>query len=146
MLVSLLGRSSIPLLLILLLTLLLVGPGAYGQNWPQFRGPNRDGSFPGRETIPQFPGDGPEVLWERMVGAGFSGLAVAEGRVVVFHRQGGREVVEAMVAESGETVWKFGYETAYRDDFGFDNGPRATPGDCRGQGVHVRGSGRSALP
>ena len=36
-------------------------------------------------------------------------------------------VVEALVAESGETIWRYAYQTTYRDDFGFDEGPRSVP-------------------
>ena len=105
----------------------VLAAGALGQDWPQFRGPRRDGVYPGRSTVGPFPTGGPERLWERAVGAGFSAPAAASGRLVLFHRQGNREVVECLRAASGETIWKYGYETRYRDDFGFDNGPRATP-------------------
>ncbi len=106
---------------------------AAGADWPQFRGPNRDGVYAGRATVPDFPAGGPPVVWERPVGAGFSGPAAARGRVILFHRLGGKEVVESLVAASGETVWKSEAPTAYRDDFGFDEGPRATPVVAGGQ-------------
>lgn len=107
--------------------LLVVGSLCHGQDWPQFRGPDRDGAVPGRATLAQFPSSGPELVWDRAVGAGFSAPAVARGRLVLFHRRGGEELVEALRVTDGETVWKFSYDTTYRDDFGFDNGPRATP-------------------
>jgi hypothetical protein len=52
---------------------------------------------------------------------------VAAGRLILLHRVGGNEVVEAMDALTGRTVWTFAYPTADRDDFGFDEGPRAPP-------------------
>lgn len=104
-----------------------------GGDWPQFRGPNRDGVYPHRATVPDFPEDGPPVVWERPVGAGFSGPAAARGRVILFHRLGGSEVVESIDAASGETVWKSAAATTYKDDFGFDEGPRATPVVAGGQ-------------
>ena len=61
------------------------------------------------------------------MGAGFAGPVVAGGRVVLFHRLGGREVVEALDAGTGDTVWRYDYPTSYRDDFGFDEGPRSVP-------------------
>lgn len=97
------------------------------QDWPQFRGPNRDGVYASQPTVPPFPAAGPELVWERAIGAGFSAPVVSGGRVVIFHRQGNQEVAEALRAADGASVWKFSYETGYRDDFGFDNGPRATP-------------------
>lgn len=99
----------------------------WGQDWPQFRGPNRDGVVPGRESLPQFPSGGPQMVWDRMVGSGFSAPAVAGERLLLFHRQGGNEVVEALRASDGSSLWKFAYGTTYKDDFGFENGPRATP-------------------
>ena len=99
----------------------------WGQDWPQFRGPNRDGVVPGRESLPQFPAGGPHMVWDRTVGSGFSAPAVAGERLLLFHRQGGNEVVEALRASDGSSLWKFAYETTYKDDFGFENGPRATP-------------------
>lgn len=110
-------------------TVCLVAASAavFGQDWPQFRGPTRDGVFSGRATIAPFPSAGPELVWDRSIGAGFSAPVAARGSVVVFHRQGGQEVVEKLRADSGKPLWKFAYPTAYRDDFGFDNGPRATP-------------------
>ena len=111
----------------LLAGLVIFGSGAAGQDWPQFRGPNRDGIVPGRETVAAFPPDGPELVWEMAVGAGFSAPVVALGQLVIFHRRGDQEVVEALRATDGASVWRFSYETRYRDDFGFDAGPRATP-------------------
>ncbi len=106
---------------------LALSASASGQDWPQFRGPQRDGVYPDRATVEPFPPEGPELVWERSVGAGFSAPSVAAGTLVLFHRLGNEEVVEALQAEDGKPLWKFAYETRYRDDFGFDNGPRASP-------------------
>jgi outer membrane protein assembly factor BamB len=67
------------------------------------------------------------VVWRKAVGHGLSGPVVVGGRVILFHRQGNREVVEAMNAGTGATEWRYDYPTTYRDDFGFDDGPRAVP-------------------
>lgn len=113
--------------ILFLAALLILGAGAAGQDWPQFRGPGRDGVVPGPATVASFPPDGPELVWEMAVGAGFSAPVVSLGRLVIFHRRGDREVVEALRATDGARVWEFSYETRYRDDFGFDDGPRAAP-------------------
>ena len=109
------------------LALIAASAVGWGQDWPQFRGPNRDGVVPGRESLPQFPSGGPQMVWDRSVGSGFSAPAVAGERLLLFHRQGGNEVVEALRAPDGSSLWKFAYATTYKDDFGFENGPRATP-------------------
>ena len=102
-------------------------PHLAAQDWPQILGPNRNGIYTGPEIVPSFPRTGPPPLWIRDVGAGFSGPAVAGDRLILFHRVNNRETVEAMDALTGKTAWTFAYATSYRDDFGFDEGPRAVP-------------------
>src|SRR5262249_20126993 len=58
---------------------------------------------------------------------GWAGPVVANGRVFLFHRVGDDEVLEALDPATGKQHWAFKYPTKYRDDFNFDNGPRATP-------------------
>jgi outer membrane protein assembly factor BamB len=96
-------------------------------DWPQILGPNRNGIYTGPEIVPSFPRSGPPALWKRDVGAGFAGPSVAGDRLILFHRVKNRETVEAMDANTGKTIWTFDYATSYRDDFGFDEGPRAVP-------------------
>ena len=110
-----------------ILALVAASAVGWGQDWPQFRGQSRDGVVPGQESLPAFPAGGPRLVWERAVGSGFSAPAVTGGRLLLFHRQGGMEVVEALQAVDGKRIWEFAYETTYKDDFGFENGPRATP-------------------
>jgi outer membrane protein assembly factor BamB len=107
--------------------LLLLHAVVAAQDWPQILGPNRNGIYTGPEIVPSFPRSGPPQLWTRDVGAGFAGPAVVGTRLILFHRVNNRETVEAMDANTGETVWTFDYPTSYRDDFGFDEGPRAVP-------------------
>ena len=97
------------------------------QDWPQILGPGRNGIYPGPPIVPSFPRRGPPQIWARDVGAGFAGPAVSAGKLILFHRVNNREVVEAMDAATGKTLWTFDYATSYRDDFGFDEGPRAVP-------------------
>lgn len=97
------------------------------QDWPQILGPGRNGIYTGPPIVASFPRTGPPLLWKRDVGAGFAGPAVVAGKLVLFHRVNNRETVEAMDAATGKTVWTFDYPTSYRDDFGFDEGPRAVP-------------------
>ena len=106
---------------ILALTLPLIA------DWPQFLGPTRDGVYSGPAISDMWPGGKPREVWRKQVGAGFSGPVVADSKVILFHRLGNQEVVEAMQPATGATIWQYAYATAYRDDFGFDEGPRAVP-------------------
>lgn len=111
------------LILILLGTLNLPTLGA---DWPQFLGPNRDGSAAASEM--PVKGDSESVtLWKRDLGSGFAGPVVVGTDVIVFHRQGNEMITESLNAADGQTKWKHSYNTDYRDSFGFDNGPRAVP-------------------
>ena len=99
---------------------------ALAADWPQYLGPTRNGVYVG-PLNEKWPASGPRVVWKRNVGQGLSGPVVAAGKVILFHRVGDREVVEALNNATGATIWKYGYPTTYRDDFGFDEGPRAVP-------------------
>jgi outer membrane protein assembly factor BamB len=100
---------------------------ASASDWPQFLGPTRNGAYSGPTLAASWPKDGPPVAWQRKVGQGFSGPAVASDKLVLFHRIDDKETVECLDARTGKALWSFDYPTAYRDDFGFDEGPRATP-------------------
>ena len=97
------------------------------QDWPQFLGPERTGVYRGPALAEKWPAGGPRVLWRKQIGQGLAGPVVVQGRVILFHRVADREVVEALDAATGMTRWQYAYPTAYRDDFGFDEGPRAVP-------------------
>lgn len=105
----------------------LIAAVSFADDWPQFLGPGRNGVYSGNDLAGKWAAAGPPVVWKRDVGAGFASPVVAEGRLILFHRVGEKEVVEALDASTGAAIWRFDYPTQYRDDFGFDEGPRATP-------------------
>jgi outer membrane protein assembly factor BamB len=105
----------------------VAGVPTTAHDWPQFLGPSRDGVYTGPPIAETWGAVGPRVVWKKTVGQGLSGPVVSGGRVILFHRQDNREIVEAMEAATGKSIWRYGYPTAYRDDFGFDEGPRAVP-------------------
>lgn len=104
-----------------------IAPQVHAQDWPQFLGPHRNGSCDETKLAAQWPAEGPRRLWRRTAGQGFSGPIATAKHVFLFHRLGDKETVECLQAATGERVWQFDYKTAYRDDFGFDEGPRSTP-------------------
>ncbi len=110
----------------LFLLLALTAP-VFAADWPQFLGPARTGSYVGPPLNEKWPAAGPRALWRRQIGQGLSGPVVAGNRLILFHRIDDREVVESFDALSGAPQWRHAYPTAYRDDFGFDEGPRAVP-------------------
>src|SRR5262245_19055163 len=99
---------------------LVLGAQAIPVDWPQHLGPGRDGVYAGPPLSETWGASGPRVVWRRPVGQGLSRPIVVQDRVILFHRDGDREIVEALDAANGKDVWRYAYPTAYRDDFGFD--------------------------
>jgi outer membrane protein assembly factor BamB len=106
---------------------LVVALVASGSDWPQFLGPERNGAYTGPPIATSWPDGAPGKLWEKKAGEGFAGPAVVGHRILLFHRLLNREVLEALEASTGAPLWRYDYRTAYRDDFGFDEGPRSVP-------------------
>ncbi len=109
---------------------LLVGsPAGAGEDWPQWRGPDRTGAL----SVESRPATWPEQLtrqWASEVGGGYSGPVVAGDRVWVFSRQGQREVVRCLRLDDGVEVWSTGYEAEFEQDPSARDhgiGPYSTP-------------------
>jgi outer membrane protein assembly factor BamB len=94
-------------------------------DWPQFLGPQRNGTT--AEPIAANALRNPKLLWKKEIGAGFSAPVVEKDRLILFHRLNNKELIECLNVADGKGIWRFDYDTAYRDDFGFDEGPRGTP-------------------
>ena len=107
--------------------LVLTSFSCAASDWPQFLGPDRNGVSAESNLALTWPKNGPNILWKAKVGEGWSGPVVASNRVVLFHRADDKEVVQCFNATNGAVLWRSDYPTTYRDDFGFDAGPRATP-------------------
>src|SRR5262245_3540277 len=105
----------------------LFGLSVSAHDWPQFLGPQRNGIYSGPPLATRWPADGPRKVWQKSIGTGCAGPAVVGDRVILFHRVGDEEVVDALDAKTGGVAWHFAYPSHYRDDFGFDEGPRAVP-------------------
>jgi outer membrane protein assembly factor BamB len=113
-------------LALLVMTLAAAVP-AIAMDWPQFLGPDRNGTYTGSPLLETWGPSGPKVVWRKQVGQAFAGPAVVQNRVLLFHRVGNEEVLESLDAKTGASIWRYAYPTNYRDDFGFDEGPRAVP-------------------
>lgn len=109
----------------LTLGLCLVAGAALAADWPQFRGPNRDGVSRETGLLKSWPAGGPKVLWKTPVGEGFSHVVVAGNRLITLYGQGGSEHAVALDAATGKQLWKVAIDRKYTSDMG--NGPRSTP-------------------
>jgi outer membrane protein assembly factor BamB len=75
-------------------------------DWPQWRGPNRDGISPEKGLLQQWPAGGPPLLWKVSgIGRGFSGPSVAGGRVYVMGTRENMDVVFCYDMATQQLVW-----------------------------------------
>jgi outer membrane protein assembly factor BamB len=98
-----------------------------GDDWPIFLGPEENGYSRETNLLDKWPEEGPPVVWKRRVGTGYSAPSVRGNLLIVHHRLKDKDIVEAMHAVTGETQWRYEYDTDYADPYGYNNGPRCTP-------------------
>ena len=96
-------------------------------DWPQFLGPHANGTSDETGLLDRWPGNGPPVLWEKKVGPGYSAPSVRGNLLVLPHRVGTEEIVEAFAADTGKPIWRHSYPSRFEDPYGYNNGPRGTP-------------------
>jgi outer membrane protein assembly factor BamB len=98
-----------------------------GEDWPCFLGPRHDSTSAEKGLIVPWPKEGPRIVWEKEIGIGYSMPVVARGRLFLFDRIRNRCRLRALNAESSETLWTYEYLTDYRDQYGYNGGPRSSP-------------------
>ena len=77
------NRNTLQCLLIVAVTACLIGETTRADDWPQWLGPQRDSVWRESGIMDVFPDTGPRLRWRQEVGVGYSGPAVAQGRVFV---------------------------------------------------------------
>ncbi len=99
------GRTC---LAVVVLTVAFAAPARAG-DWPQWRGPERNGIS--RETAwrAEFPPQGPKRLWQANVGLGHAAVSVAEGRAYTTGNENDRDTLYCLDAVSGEVQWEHSY-------------------------------------
>ena len=110
-----------------------------GGDWSQILGPHRNGVAVGEKLAATWPQGGPREKWTYKLGQGYAGPAVVGKRVIVFHRVGNVERVEAIDATSGQQVWKRDFDATYGGGVNSDTGPRCVPLVHQGR-VYVYGA------
>ena len=106
---------------------LLSALGVFAQDWPQWRGPNRDGKVTGF-TAPQTWPKALTQKWKMTVGAGDATPALVGDRLYVFTRQGDDEVTLCLSAADGKELWRDKYAAqAVTGAAARHPGPRSSP-------------------
>jgi outer membrane protein assembly factor BamB len=95
-------------------------------DWPQWRGPNRDGRSVEKGLLKDWPAGGPPLAWQTSgAGEGYSSFAVAGGRVYTLGARAGSEYTFAFDAQTGKKLWEAPNGRRFQNDRG--SGPRGTP-------------------
>jgi outer membrane protein assembly factor BamB len=122
------NRNVIVLVAVFLLTL---PPAAFGQSsdWAQWGGPHRNFTSDTKGLATSWPATGPQRVWQRELGEGYSAIAVERGMLFTMYRKGENEVVIALDAATGKTVWEQSYAAPFAPEYDMSNGPgpHATP-------------------
>ncbi|MEC8557140.1 MAG: PQQ-binding-like beta-propeller repeat protein [Planctomycetota bacterium] len=115
-------KHALPLLFSLALL-----PALHAEDWPQWRGPNRDGVWQVDGVLERLPQGQLEAEWSVDIGPGYNGPTVADGRVYVMDRikEDESERILCLDSKSGKELWAHKYSAPY-GKLGYKAGPRAS--------------------
>ena len=100
----------------------------FAEDWPQWRGPSRDGVWNEKGVVEKFASERLKPKWTAKIASGYSGPTVANGRVFVTDRlvePKQTERVHALDEKTGKPLWSFEYDCPYVK-VGYQAGPRAS--------------------
>ncbi len=110
----------------LLVALLLTATATFAADWPQWHGPNRDNISTETGLLAAWPSDGPPLAWKiGDIGAGYSGVSIANGKIFTIGDLDDGAYVIALDANGGKQLWKT--KLGKTGGGGGFPGPRATP-------------------
>ncbi len=123
-----------------LLCLSITAAAQTTNDWPQWRGPNRDGISKETGLLNQWPEGGPALVWKATgAGRGYSSVSVAKGRIFTMGLRGDREFIIAFDAATGKEAWATPHAGKFGNDRG--DGPRGTPTIDGNKGYALGGNG-----
>lgn len=112
---------------------------AFCGDWPQFLGPQRNGSSAETGLLKTLETGSVKTLWQVPLGTGMSGIAVSNHRAYTLAQTETEQFAVALDAKTGEQVWKTALAPAYENSMG--HGPRATPTVADGRVFVYTGEG-----
>lgn len=103
---------------------------ALADDWPQFRGPNRDAISRETGLLRVWPEGGPHVQWSTSVAQGYAAAAILNNRVYFndYDETEERWLVRCLSLDKGEEIWRFGYKRAIRPNHGITRSVPAVDG------------------
>ena len=97
-------------------------------DWPQWGGPTRNFVSTSKGLAASWPEKGPRQLWSRPLGQGHSSITVAGNTLYTMYSQGEQEIVIALAADTGRTIWEHKYDAPTAGmNYEYGLGPHATP-------------------
>jgi outer membrane protein assembly factor BamB len=106
-------------------SLILLAHTSIGADWPQWRGPNRNGTSSETGWNSEWSGDA-KIAWNATVGLGFSSMVVSSGRLCTVGHAEGQDTVFCFDALTGKQLWKHSYPAELGDKY-FEGGTTGTP-------------------
>jgi len=107
------GQPVCRLLAVLLLSMTATVVACSPPDWVQWGGPSRDFKSDATGLAASWPETGPPQLWSRDLGEGYAGISVQGGRLYTMYRRDDREVVIAVEAATGKSVWEYAYDAPF---------------------------------
>ncbi len=106
-----------------------VTPGAQQEDWRSWGGVRGDFTVESGALAEAWPAEGPRRIWERPLGGGYSSILYQGGRLYTMYRAGSEDVLVALDAATGSTIWEQRDTPSFWPDMekGFGLGPNSTP-------------------
>ena len=98
-------------------------------DWLQWGGPSRNFNTNSKGLASSWPATGPKRLWSRPLGGGHSAILASGNTLYTMYSQGAQEIVIALAADTGKTIWEYKYDAPPQAgmDYEYGVGPHSTP-------------------
>ena len=119
-------------------------PAAIAEDWPVWGGKNRDFVVHTSGLADSWPAEGPKKIWSRTLGDGYSAVAEEGGVLYTGFRRNSSDVITALDAATGKTLWEYEYENPFTNDYSeaVGPGPYAMPQVIGDRVVTASGTGK----
>ena len=119
---------GLPTFCVLIAGLIGLDSTVVNAQWPQWGGRDRNFSVSGSSLADQWPDEGPDRLWNRTLGDGYSTIVVGDGVLYTMYRKDADEFTIALSAKTGKTIWQHKNPAPVTEDrTSHGPGPYATP-------------------
>lgn len=120
------ASPGISVLFFLLVSFSLLTNSLGYEDWPHWRGPDRNDKSGETGLLKQWPEEGPRQLWvNKKAGLGYSGFAISGDQLFTMGLEGENEFALCLDAQTGEEIWRMNIGERFTNNWG--DGPRSTP-------------------